>query len=284
MSDTLFNLKACTRQPLRWHGAKFREATRFIVPLIPEHFAYVEIFGGAAGVLLRKPQSKVEVYNDIDKQLVNFWAVLRDDASRKKLADLIGFTPFSRHEFDESYEPCECPIEAARRFVIRCYFGFGTAGSGILSDTNGFRSCDMKRSSTYARDWECIPQAIIDAGERMKPVTIECLDFRLLIPKFDSPDTFFYADPPYLDNARKRGGKGYTHEVTDRCHEELAWMLRACKGKVAVSGYPSSRYEEWYKGWIRRQKQVAAAGQRGAVLRDEVIWMNYEPPDSAAIS
>ncbi len=266
-----------TRQPLRYHGAKFRVAT-WIVPFIPQHDTYVEVFGGAAGVLLRKEPSKIEVYNDLDKQVVNFWKVMRDRTTCAELARAVDFTPFAREEFEASYEPSDDPVEAARRFVVRCFFGFGTAGSVDVRDSNGFRSCDLRRSSTYNRDWNGAPEAIVRAGNRFKDCTIENLDFRILIPKFDSETTFYYVDPPYLMETRQAGGKGYVHELSKECHRQLAWMLKAVKGKVMISGYPSSLYESLYDGWQRREKKVAAAGQRGAVSRTEVLWMNYEPP------
>jgi DNA adenine methylase len=282
MTAELFTEAQVTRQPLRYHGAKFRVAG-WIIGFMPEHRAFVEVFGGAAGVLLRKPKARVEVYNDLDGQVVNFWRVLRDPEKCQQLARLVDFTPFSRQEFEDSYEPCADPVEAARRFVVRCFFGFGTAGSCDVNDSNGFRSCDLRRSSTYNRDWNGAPEAIVRAGTRFKDATIENLDFRKLIPKFDSEETFFYVDPPYLMETRKAGGKGYVHELTKRDHEQLAWILKGVKGKVAISGYPSSLYDGLYSDWHRESKEVAAAGQRGAVSRTEVLWMNYTPPttDSA---
>ena len=111
----------------------------------------------------------------------------------------------------------------------------------------------------------------------MACVTIENLDFRKLIPKFDSPDTLFYVDPPYPASTRDAGGKGYVHEMTDDSHRQLAWLLRGAKGKVAISGYACALYDVLYAGWRRAEKQTSANGQRGAVPRVEVLWMNYDP-------
>jgi DNA adenine methylase len=281
MTAELFTEAQVTRPPIRWHGGKFRLAP-WVVPHFPPHHTYVEAFGGGAGVLLRKKRSHLEIYNDLDGQAVNFWRVLRDPETRAELARLVDFTPFSREEFESSYIPSEDPVEAARRFTVRCFFGHGTC-SIDPRDSNGFRSCDIRAGKSYAREWNGVPAAIVVAGNRFSGVTIEHLDWRKLLPKFDDPTTLFYLDPPYVMETRQAGGKGYVHEMTTRDHEQLAWMVAGVKGHVAISGYPSSLYDRLYAGWHRVEKQTNANGQRGSVSRTEVLWMNYTPPttDSA---
>lgn len=266
-------LFAVTRPPLRYHGGKFRLAP-WLIPQFPDHKVYVEVFGGAAGVLLRKPRSSIEVYNDLDVQVVNFFRVLRNRESLDELVASVQLTPFARNEFDLSYEPVADAIESARRFVVRCFLGHGTCSMDPL-DSNGFRSCDIRAGKSYAREWHGVPAAIATAAERFFAVTIENLDFRKLIPKFDGTDTLFYVDPPYLLSTRQVGGKGYIHEMSEHCHRQLSWILRGVRGKVAISGYPSSIYESLYCDWRREEKKTTANGQRGAVPRTEVLWMNY---------
>jgi DNA adenine methylase len=270
----LFQLSDVTRPPLRYHGGKFRLAP-WIIPQIPDHRVYVEVFGGAAGVLIRKTRSKIEVYNDLDVQVVNFFAILRDPELRARLIDGVGFTPFSRAEFDLSYKAAADPVEAARRFVVRCFLGHGTC-SMDTNDANGFRSCDIRAGKSYAREWAGVPAAMVTAAERLTGVTIENLDFRKLIPKFDHADTFFYVEPPYLAGLRAAGGKGYVHEMTADDHRQLAWILKSTKGKVMVSGYPSSLYDELYGSWRTAEKKTTANGQRGSVPRTEKLWMNFD--------
>lgn len=98
----LFPAALVTRPPLRYHGGKFRLAP-WLLPQFPSHNVYVEVFGGAAGVLLRKPRSKIEVYNDLDTQVVNFFRILCDEALLNQLVRLVDLSPFSRGEFKESY-------------------------------------------------------------------------------------------------------------------------------------------------------------------------------------
>jgi DNA adenine methylase len=248
---------------------------------MPDHKVYVEPFGGAAGVLLRKPRSKIEVYNDLDSQVVEFFTILRDPILFPELVRRVALTPFSREEFELAYLPTDDPIEAARRFVTRCYFGYGSS-SVDPADSNGFRGCDVRAGKSYAIEWSGIPTAIATAAERFRGVTVERLDFRQLIPKFDSPETLFYVDPPYPHNTRDQGGKGYVHELSDEDHRQLAWILKQVKGRVMLSGYFCELYARQYADWRRVEKNTTAAGHRGAVHRTECLWMNFAPSASAS--
>lgn len=261
------------RPPLRYHGGKWRLAP-WIISHIPGHKCYAEVFGGGAGVLLRKERSQIEVYNDLDSQVFNFFRVLRDPALKEELVKLVDLTPFSREEFELAYEPTADPVEAARRFTARTFFGHGTT-SMDPTDSNGFRSCDIRSGKSYAREWAGIPMAISAAADRFRAVTIENIDYRKLIPKFDSPDTLFYVDPPYPMSTRQAGGKGYVHELSDNDHRQLAWILKQCKAKVLLSGYSCRLYDELYSDWRRDEKETTANGQVGAVQRTEVLWANF---------
>lgn len=241
---------------------------------MPEHKAYVEVFGGAAGVLLRKPRSRIEVYNDLDSQVFNFFRVLRDREMKTRLIEAVDLTPFSREEFEMAYEPAPDAVEAARRFVARTAMGHGTS-SMDPSDSNGFRSCDIRAGKSYAREWAGIPAAIAAAADRFQSVTIENLDYRKLIPKFDDPETLFYVDPPYPLSTRQNGGKGYVHEMSDHDHRQLAWLLKSAKAKILLSGYSCRLYDELYSDWRRDEKKTTANGQVGAVPRTEILWANF---------
>lgn len=261
------------RPPLRYHGSKWRIAP-WVISHFPKHEIYVEPFGGAAGVLLRKTRSTIEIWNDLDDQVFNFFQVLRNPTQAKALARGIYLTPFSRKEFDMAYENVQDPVEAARRFATRCYFGHGTC-SIDREDSNGFRSRDLHAGKSYAREWCGIPPAIAAAAERLRGVTIEHLDYRKLIPKYDHPDALFYCDPPYVMSTRSAGGKGYVHEMDDHDHRQMAWLLNGIKGKALVSSYDCRLYAELYKHWTRSEKKTTANGQAGAVQRTEVLWTNF---------
>ncbi|WP_236693104.1 DNA adenine methylase [Pseudomonas sp. 11/12A] len=90
-----------TAPVIRYHGAKFRLAP-WVLQHFPPHTCYVESFGGAAGVLMQKPRSYAEVYNDLDGDIVNLFRVLQDPVTRSGFTERLGFTPYSREEFELS--------------------------------------------------------------------------------------------------------------------------------------------------------------------------------------
>ena len=105
------------RPVLRYFGGKWMLA-KWVIAHLPPHRIYVEPFGGAASVLMRKPRSYAEVYNDLDGDVVNLFRVLRSDRA-PELIELIRLTPYCREEFELSYQDADCELEQARRLIVR---------------------------------------------------------------------------------------------------------------------------------------------------------------------
>jgi DNA adenine methylase len=260
------------RPILRYHGGKWRIAP-WIISFLPPHRIYVELFGGGGGVLLRKPRSHAELYNDLDGEIVNLFRVARDRGN--ELVEKLYLTPYSHEEFALSYEHTDDPLEQARRTVSRSFMGFGSAAATEGKSTKGnnpltgFRSNTKRTGGAPARDWMNYPDALINIIDRLRGVTIENRNAMEIIPTHDSESTLFYADPPYLASVRDYG-RDYQYEMPEEEHIELAKILNETRGAVIVSGYHSDLYEELYKGWVRREKNTYADG---ALPRTEVLWM-----------
>jgi DNA adenine methylase len=270
------------RPALRYHGGKWRLAP-WIIGHFPKHRVYVEPFGGAASVLLRKPRSYAEVYNDMDGDTVNVFRVLRDPESAARLAWLLRLTPFSRDEFKAAYESTDDPIERARRTIVRSMMGFGSASATLEADYSqdafkpptGFRSCSNRSGTTPAHDWTNYPPLIAGFCERLAGVVIESKDYAEVIAKHDSPETLIYADPPYVHSTRKVGNpyckKGYRHEMQDADHERLAAALHRVNGYVILSGYRSELYDKLFNGWTLIDRGSYADG---AKKRTETLYLS----------
>lgn len=258
-----------TRPVLRWHGGKWLLAP-WIIQHIPEHRVYVEPFGGAASVLMRKPRSYAEVYNDLDEDLVNLFAVLRGEQSDELITNL-EMTPFSETEFKTAYEKTDDPIERARRLVIRSFMGFGSAGASGKS--TGFRANSNKSGTTPAHDWCNYPDCLSMVIERMRGVVVQSRPAIDVISQHDGAETFHYVDPPYLPETRDKGSD-YRFEMTVDDHCELLDFLHQVEGRVLLSGYPSGLYDDSLSDWRRVEREALADGAR---KRTEVLWMNFEP-------
>lgn len=259
-------MRRVRRPALRYHGGKWKIAP-WIIGFFPPHTCYVEPYGGAAGVLLRKPPSFIEVYNDLSRDVVNFFKVLRERPA--ELISAVELTPYSREEYRRSHKRADDELEAARRFYVRSWQGRGRAG---VQDPGGWRYMKRdSRSQTPVDDWNnCQLWPIV---ERMKQVQLECCPALGLIERYDEPGTLFYCDPPYLQETRSnRWGTGaYEHEMTEEDHCTLAETLQGIEGMAIVSGYESGLYDELYAGW-RRAEHRSQTDNGGS--RVECIWIS----------
>ncbi len=254
----------CKRPILRWHGGKWLLAD-WIISHFPKHRVYVEPFGGAASVLLKKPRSYAEVYNDLDGEIVNLFRVARDCGDELRRA--LELTPFARNEFVESYGETTDSLEKARRTVVRSFMGFG---SNAYAKKTGFRSNVTRSGTTPSHDWRNYPGSFGDVIERLQGVVIENRDAADVMTTYDDIEAVHYVDPPYVAETRNKG-KDYRHEMTDEDHEALSEMLHTLRGSVVLSGYRSALYDALYKGWRYVERYALADGARHRV---ECLWLS----------
>jgi DNA adenine methylase len=259
------------RPVLRFHGGKWRLAD-WIISHFPAHRIYVEPFGGAASVLMRKPRCYSEIYNDRWDTVVNVFRVLRDPEKASRLAQLLELTPFSRTEFLETDPDSDDDVENARRIIYRSFAGFGSA-SVNGGHATGFRANSNRSYTTAAHDWANYPAHITAFVERLKGVTIENRPAERVIENHDTPETLFYLDPPYVQSSRnmRRGNAAYACEMTDDDHRALSIVVRSVQGMVVISGYRSGLYDELYRDWPCVEKVALADGARP---RREVLWFS----------
>ena len=228
---------------LPYVGSKWRLA-RTIVGLMPPHEVYIEVFGGSAAVLFHKPRSRMEVYNDINGDVVNFFRVLRD--SPEELARAVALTPWARAEYYEAQAALgkvDSPVERARRLLVVHWMSHNP--SAVVWRT-GFRADRPDR----LRRWVKLPGSLLTVASRLRGVIIEQMDFESIIEKYDSQSTFFYCDPPYLCSTRHENTK-YASDMPDDDHARLADALASIRGTAIVSGYPTEEYRRLYeeRGW-----------------------------------
>lgn len=257
---------AVKRMPLRYYGGKWRIAP-WIISHFPKHVCYVEPYGGGASVMLRKRPSTIEAYNDIDSSVVNFFQVLRD--SPDKLARAIEFTPWSREELALAREPCADAIESARRRYVSAFQSRAQTQRGR---SPGWRFQKSELGVHVLPLWN-ETEHIYTAAARMKMVHIEHDDAIKVIARYDTDESLFYVDPPYMAETRSRtwATRAYATEMDDEAHERLAEALHAVRGYVVLSGYETPAYQRLYAGWAMEScYAIDGAGNR----RKEVLWMN----------
>jgi DNA adenine methylase len=247
---------------------------QWIIGHFPDHQCYVEPFAGAASVLIQKPRSPLEVYNDLDGAVVNFFRVLRQDPDQ--LIRSLSLTPYSRAEYELSYEPTDDELEAARRFYVRAYMSIGGA-------TGQWRT-GWRYQAKAENVWKSAADGFADIdhlyaiAHRFRGVQIENDDAIAVMERFDRPETLFYLDPPYVfDTRSKWAGVAYQHELSDDDHVELATRARDIQGLVIISGYPSELYERELEdyGWVRVETSARTNSTANNNRRStEAIWIS----------
>jgi DNA adenine methylase len=261
------------RPPVKWPGGK-RYMAKNIIELFPPHRIYLEPFGGGASVLLNKPPVEVEVYNDLDLRITRLFRVIRDQG--EGFLAKVRLIPYSQVEFEASsaYPPAASDLDMAICDFVRWRQSFGGKGESWSYTTTRARGGMAGDVNAW---WTAIDQLprIID---RMRRVQILCQSAFEAIPRFDHADGLIYCDPPYVHSTREEHSRKVYHaEMNDEDHRRLTQLLRMCKGRVVVSGYPSSLYRELLEGWRVIEFDIAnhAAGGKRKGRELECLWLNY---------
>jgi DNA adenine methylase len=267
---------------LQLAGSKIRLAQQIISLLGQSHGTYVEPYFGTGAVLLAKPPVGVEVVNDIDHELVDFYRVLRRRATRYDLIDALVDTPYSRYELEIANGLHDGPgthldeVEKARRFMVRSNQTFPGAAGGTTW------VCTMSPSSQHsnATKWNNYRTRLSLVASRLQKVQIDCVDGLEVLDKAvktNATGLAAYLDPPYP--ADTRAGSSYRADMTDEQHLAMLDRALALPGPTVISSYPSELYSAVLgpAGWtyleIAKQSN-SSAGKGATASRIEVLWAN----------
>jgi DNA adenine methylase len=277
------------RAPVRWFGGKGLLRSR-ILPFIPSTKVYVEPYGGAGSVLFGREPAPVEVYNDLNGDLVNLFRVLQDKRRFRAFQHRIEHTLYSREEFVRALDTLADP-EAKPQDLAWAFFTAQNQGFSGKAKTPGdwgrnFESVGGMAVST--RSWLARLAHLPDWHQRLARVQIDNRCALEVIRYWDSPETTFYLDPPYVHETRK-SSDDYAYEADDAHHQALVDRLLDIQGAAVLSSYAHPIYAPLTRaGWERTDIRTtcSAAGRTrssglqgtGAVLakapRTETIWRN----------
>ena len=242
----------------------------WITDYFPDHTCYVEVFGGGASVLATKEESKVEVYNDKDGDVVHFFRVLRD--SPHELIRWVKSHPYHKdlHEkFGKAYYAGYRPdddVERAGRFLYLRYSQF----AGKYDGYSGFSS---SKDSTFSVPLQRAAKRVGEFADRFEDVTVENRDWRGIFDRFDGTETLFYCDPPYV----QEGGALYTNDGFD--HREFINELRALDGYwlTSYTDIPDGLDDFYIASQERVQHMRKGQPDMKKDTRTERLVMNYDP-------
>jgi len=249
---------------LPYFGGKSRLAGT-IIAKIPDHECYVEPFAGGASVFFAKEPSKAEVINDLDRDLVNLYRVIKHHP--EELYKQYKFSLVARSEFDR--EKAVNPetltdVQRAARYLFlqKCAFGGKIIGQPFATATTRPRFNLLTLESTLEQAWL-----------RLARVLIECKDFRDILPRYDRPHTFFFLDPPYWRI------KEYRHNFTERDFIDLAALLGALQGKFLMTLNDTPEVREIFAGFkleeVTLKYSCTRSAEARAKERTELLFSNY---------
>jgi len=204
-----------------YFGGKSRLA-KTIISKFPEHSCYVEVFGGAANVLFAKEASKTEILNDLDKDLITLYRVVKHHP--EELHNQFKFSLVSRDEFNRQIQVNPDTLTDVQRAARYLYLQRTSFGAKVNGRVFGTGTTGVPRLNLFT-----LEQTIQDAWIRLAQVTLECIDFRELIPKYDRPHTLFFLDPPYWKF------KCYNHNFEEQDFVDLAEVLSSIKGRFLLT-------------------------------------------------
>lgn len=252
--------------PITYWGGK-QTLAPLIVSLIPNHTIYVEPFFGGGAVFFQKEKSKVEVINDLNRRVVNFYRVTKSNfpALQKKVQE----TLHSRDIYRDALVIYSNPhlfskLDLAWAFYVACNQGrSGQIGSWAF----GTKSASSEKRIKNDRQ-----NFVEEIRERLEQVQIESNDALRVIERCDRDETFFYLDPPY-HNAHMGHYGGYT--AAD--FEALLQSCASMKGKFLLSSYPSDLLENYTKanGWFQIRREMACPASKNLKKKVEMLTANY---------
>ncbi len=256
------------KTPISYYGGK-QQMLPHILPLIPEHRIYTEAFAGGLAVYWAKDPAAVEVINDIDGEIVNFYYQLKTNFD--VLEQQIQSTLHSRQSYEDAVVIYNRPhlFSAVRRawaFWILTAEGFASKIGSWGYDRDG---------TTTKKVINKKKQFLEVLANRLETTQIECNDANKVIFSRDTPDTFHLVDPPYINS-----NQGHYSGYAESHFRSTLEVLAQCNGKFMLCSYPSELLKQFRKehGWtsFHFDKQLAA-GKSGRNRKTEVITLNYDP-------
>ena len=248
--------------PLPYIGGKRAIAPK-IIALFPVHKIYCEPFSGGAQVYFRKPQSKVEILNDLDGEMVNFFRVCQ--LHYEELLRYLRFMLVSRrwHELLKATDPATLTdVQRAARHLYLLKNSY----AGLIRTLN--YKCHVVQPPGF--NSERLPAIIEETHKRLARVQIENLPYEQILKRFDGPETLFYLDPPYF------GLKLYRHNLSAQDFEEMAKRLAGLKAKFVLSLNDVTEVRRLFKQFKVREIDLFYTAQKIAGRRyKEVIITNF---------
>lgn len=276
--------------PIKWHGGKnaFQgKLARWIIGLMPVHTHYVEPYFGGGAVLLNKGFKGIsEVANDLNSDLMVFWAVLRSYEWFERFQRCVEAIPFSEAMFEAAAVNISPDMNTAEQLThasvnraVQFFVRARQSRQGLMKDFATLsRNRTRRGMNEQVSSWLSAVEGLPEVHARLSRVVILNRNALDVIIQQDGPNTLFYLDPPYLHETRSTKGE-YKHEMLREDHESLLEVLSGIEGKFVLSGYRSELYDRiaCLNSWERHEFPIVnnASSKARKDVKVECVWVNY---------
>lgn len=250
------------KPPISRMGGKSQLRNRIIKMIPQEHLCYVEPFFGAGWVFFGKEESKVEVINDVDKELINLFKMIKHHS--EEIERLLEYEISSRDSFND-YKNMDVKslteIQRAIRFIYIISQSFASKGGTYGYGTTSRPSPQIFNTNT-----------LVYLKERLRNTYVENLDYKKIFEKYDRKHTFYFCDPPYLET------DGYENEFSEEDHKDLNNILNNVQGRFLLTINDHEKIRELYKNYKIIETEVRYSVSRESTGRrkfKELIITNY---------
>lgn len=260
------------KTPISYYGGK-QNLVSTILPLIPNHITYIEPFVGGGAIFWAKQKSKVEIINDYNRELINFYEVVQNEFV--DLEKMIRISLHSRSLHNDATVIYNNPHMFSR--IKRAWAVWVLAAQSFSAMLDGSWGYDKQKGTTSQKITNKRDSFTVDYAIRLQNVQIECTDALRIIRSRDYDNAFIYCDPPYF-NSDCGHYDGYTRED----FEQLLLTLESIKGKFLMSSYPSdllkeySKNNDWYTKTLEQTVSVANGTGSPGKKKIEVMTANYD--------
>jgi DNA adenine methylase len=257
------------RAPFSYMGSKYK-SLEHVLPHLPMRKGYIEVFGGSGVVLLNRPPTKLDVFNDLHSGIAAFYKCMQDEDKYNLLINKLEMTVHSREFWNwcrDTWEGEESDVDRAFKWFYTIRLSFGHLGRNFARVVKG-------ENMESQRIFKSMPLFKF-AHERFRDVIVENRDCMLLLEEYDNTDHVFYLDPPYIDCWHG----SYKHDQHLEDHKRMLDYIFKMKSYIAISGYDHTLYDDYpwddihsWKGsqctdpgYVRSKKDVT-----------EILWIKKE--------
>lgn len=258
--------------PISYYGGK-QNLVSTILPLIPKHEIYVEPFVGGGAIFWAKPKSRVEIINDYNRELINFYECVQNEFV--ELEKMVRISLHSRSLHSDASVVYNNPHMFTR--TKRAWAIWVLASQSFSSQIDGSFGYDRSSGTTSSKITNKRNAFTLDYSVRIQDVQIECTDALRVILSRDSESAFHYCDPPYFNS-----DCGHYDGYSENDFEQLLALLSEIKGKFLMSSYPSDILDKYTNenGWCQKtlEQTVSVANNPGKPRKKkiEVLTENYD--------